>query len=48
MDDEWEEGRAGSARRSVPLTEPLPGRIGAQTDELTRGTLMLTEVGCGI
>ncbi|WP_369224156.1 SMI1/KNR4 family protein [Streptomyces sp. R39] len=48
MDDEWEEDRLpGRLAEPFPLTEPLPGRIGEPTDALTRGTLMLAEVGCG-
>ncbi|MDL2075794.1 SMI1/KNR4 family protein [Streptomyces sp. GXMU-J15] len=46
--DEWEEDRLpGSLAEPFPLTEPLPGPIGAPAD-LTRGTLMLAEQGCGI
>ncbi|MDT9700962.1 hypothetical protein [Streptomyces sp. P17] len=49
MDDEWEEDRL-SGRLAEPflLTEPLPAPTDAPADELTRGTLMLAEEGCGI
>ncbi|MFF9623652.1 SMI1/KNR4 family protein [Streptomyces griseosporeus] len=47
-DDEWAEDRLpGRLAGPFPLTEPLPGRIGAPA-ELTRGTLMLAEQGCGV
>ncbi|MEV0976530.1 hypothetical protein [Streptomyces sp. NPDC049915] len=46
-DDEWEEDRLpGRLAEPFPLTEPLPGPIGAPID-LTRGTLMVAEEGCG-
>ncbi|MEU9111069.1 SMI1/KNR4 family protein [Streptomyces sp. NPDC048483] len=49
VDDEWAEDRLpGRLAEPFPLTEPLPGRIGAPADELTRGTLMLAEEGCGM
>ncbi|MEJ8653579.1 hypothetical protein WKI65_37430 [Streptomyces sp. MS1.AVA.3] len=49
MDDEWEEDRLpGRLAAPFPLTEPLPRRIGKSADELTLGTLMLAEEGCGI
>ncbi|WP_143196903.1 hypothetical protein [Streptomyces sp. CB00455] len=49
VDDEWEEDRLpGQLAKPFLLTEPLPGRIGASTSELTGGTLMLAEEGCGI
>lgn len=49
VDGEWKEDRLpGRLAAPFPLTEPLPGRIGAPTDELTWGTLMLAEEGCGI
>ncbi|WP_328388675.1 SMI1/KNR4 family protein [Streptomyces sp. NBC_00400] len=49
VDDEWEEDRLpGRLAAPFPLTEPLPGRIGASAGELTRGTLMLAEEGCGM
>ncbi|MEX0172524.1 SMI1/KNR4 family protein [Streptomyces sp. LMG1-1-1.1] len=49
VDDEWEEDRLpGRLAQLFLLTEPLPGRIGASTGELTGGTLMLAEEGCGI
>lgn len=48
-DDEWDEDRLpGRLAELFPLTGPLPGRIGAPADALTRGTLMLAEQGCGI
>jgi hypothetical protein len=47
-DGEWEEDRLpGRLAGPFPLTEPLPGRIGAPAG-LTAGTLMLAEQGCGI
>ncbi|WP_274910607.1 SMI1/KNR4 family protein [Streptomyces sp. WZ-12] len=48
VDDEWEEDRL-PGRLAAPfcLTEPLPGRITTPVGELTQGTLMLTEEGCG-
>ncbi|WP_031173899.1 SMI1/KNR4 family protein [Streptomyces durhamensis] len=49
VDGEWEEDRLpGRLAEPFPLTEPLPGRIGAPADALTRGTLMLAEQGCGM
>ncbi|MFI7005465.1 hypothetical protein [Streptomyces sp. NPDC050145] len=48
MDDEWAEDRLpGRLAEPFPLTEPLPGRIAAPA-ELTLGTLLLAEQGCGI
>ncbi|WBO61438.1 SMI1/KNR4 family protein [Streptomyces camelliae] len=48
VDSEWREDRLlGRLAEPFPLAEPLPGRIGAPTDVLTRGTLMLAELGCG-
>jgi hypothetical protein len=49
VDDEWEEDRlAGRLAEPFPLAAPLPGRIGGSADELTRGTLMLADEGCGM
>ncbi|MGV4987835.1 SMI1/KNR4 family protein [Streptomyces sp. NRAIS4] len=51
VDGEWREDRLpGRLAKPFPLTEPLPGRIGAgaPAEVLTRGTLMLSEQGCGI
>ncbi|WP_225840126.1 hypothetical protein [Streptomyces sp. NK08204] len=49
MDAEWREDRLpGRLAEPFPLTEPLPGRIGAPAEALTRGTLVLSEQGCGI
>ncbi|WP_033038979.1 SMI1/KNR4 family protein [Streptomyces monomycini] len=49
VDDAWAEDRLpGRLAAPFPLTAPLPGRIGTPVDELTRGTLMLAEQGCGI
>jgi hypothetical protein len=49
VDDEWREDRLpGRLATPFPLKEPLPGRLGAATDELTPGTLMLAEEGCGM
>ncbi len=49
VDDEWEEDRLpGRLAAPFPLTEPLPGRTGTPAGELTSGTLMLAEEGCGI
>ncbi len=48
-DDEWEQDRLpGRLATPFPLTEPLPGRTGTPVDDLTPGTLMLAEEGCGI
>ncbi|MEU8780474.1 SMI1/KNR4 family protein [Streptomyces sp. NPDC048637] len=50
VDDEWEEDRLpGRLAAPFPLTGPLPGRIDVRTTgELTQGTLVLAEEGCGI
>ncbi|WP_093780407.1 SMI1/KNR4 family protein [Streptomyces sp. yr375] len=49
VDGEWQEDRlSGRLAEPFPLTEPLPGRIGPSACEVTRGTLMLAEDGCGI
>ncbi len=49
VDAEWREDRLpGRLAEPFPLTEPLPGRIGAPAEALTRGTLVLSEQGCGI
>ncbi len=48
VDDAWAEDRLpGRLAAPFPLAEPLPGRLGAPVDALTRGTLMLAEQGCG-
>ncbi|MER6211811.1 SMI1/KNR4 family protein [Streptomyces sp. NPDC001642] len=48
-DDEWEQDRQpGRLAGAFPLTGPLPGRIGSPARELTLGTLMLADEGCGI
>lgn len=48
VDDEWNEDRLpGRLAAPFPLNEPLPGRVAASADELTFGTLMLAEEGCG-
>ncbi|MCB5166492.1 SMI1/KNR4 family protein [Streptomyces bambusae] len=48
-DGEWAEDRLpGRLATPFPLTEPRPGPIGAPTDGLTPGTLMLSEEGCGM
>ncbi|MEU3542489.1 SMI1/KNR4 family protein [Streptomyces paromomycinus] len=48
VDDAWAEDRLpGRLAEPFPLTAPLPGRIGAPDDALTRGTLVLAEQGCG-
>jgi hypothetical protein len=48
VDAEWEEDRLpGRLAEPFPLAGPLPGRIGPSVCELTRGTLMLAEEGCG-
>ncbi|MGW1375756.1 SMI1/KNR4 family protein [Streptomyces sp. NPDC002446] len=48
VDGEWEEDRLpGRLAGPFPLSDPLPGRTRALTDESTRGTLMLAEEGCG-
>ncbi|WP_327707056.1 SMI1/KNR4 family protein [Streptomyces decoyicus] len=49
VDDAWEEDRLpGRLAAPFPLTQPLPGRVGTPAGELTLGTLMLAEEGCGI
>ncbi|MDI3405165.1 hypothetical protein [Streptomyces cavernicola] len=53
LDPEWATDRSpGRAAAAFPLTEPLPGRLGGRSavpvDELTLGTLVLSEQGCGI
>ncbi|MFF7359758.1 SMI1/KNR4 family protein [Streptomyces sp. NPDC008125] len=49
VDDEWEDDRLpGRLTEPFPLSGPLPGPIGASADALTRGTLTLAELGCGI
>ncbi|MFI7411820.1 SMI1/KNR4 family protein [Streptomyces sp. NPDC049627] len=49
VDEEWAEDRLpGRLAAPFPLLEPRPGRIGPSNDELTRGTLMLADEGCGI
>ncbi|MFI1177631.1 hypothetical protein [Streptomyces melanogenes] len=49
VDDEWRDDRLpGRLAQPFALTQPLPGRIGAPTDALTGGTLMLAEQGCGM
>ena len=49
VDDEWQADRQpGRLAAPFPLADPLPGRIGARTGELTQGTLVLAEEGCGI
>ncbi|MFD4872860.1 SMI1/KNR4 family protein [Streptomyces sp. NPDC058420] len=49
VDDEWERDRLpGRLAGAFPLTGPLSGRIGSSVRELTPGTLMLADEGCGI
>ncbi|KMS82819.1 hypothetical protein ACZ91_56680 [Streptomyces regensis] len=49
VDAEWWEDRLpGRLAEPFPLTAPLPGRIDAAADGLTRGTLVLADQGCGI
>ncbi|MFM9370599.1 SMI1/KNR4 family protein [Streptomyces sp. Da 82-17] len=53
VDDEWATDRLpGRAAARFPLDAPLPGpqpgRRGAAADELTPGTLVLADQGCGI
>lgn len=49
VDEEWAQDRLpGRLAAPFPLAEPLPGRIGPSNDELTRGTLMLADEGCGV
>ncbi|MBY8878976.1 SMI1/KNR4 family protein [Actinacidiphila acidipaludis] len=49
VDGVWREDRLpGRLAEPFPLTEPLPGRLGASADTLTRGTLMLAEAGGGM
>ncbi|WP_405853321.1 SMI1/KNR4 family protein [Streptomyces sp. NBC_00090] len=46
-DGEWQEDRLpGRLATPFPLTDPLPGAIGALADDLTPGTLMLADEGC--
>ncbi|MFK0297169.1 SMI1/KNR4 family protein [Streptomyces sp. NPDC090442] len=48
VDDEWEQDRLpGRLAAPFRLTEALPGRITTPAEELTPGTLMLAEEGCG-
>ncbi|WP_351234279.1 SMI1/KNR4 family protein [Streptomyces sp. NPDC002133] len=47
-DGEWEDDRLpGRLREPFPLAEPLPGPMRTPTD-LTVGTLILAELGCGM
>ncbi|MGW0191010.1 SMI1/KNR4 family protein [Streptomyces sp. NPDC003362] len=49
VDDGWAEDRLpGRLAAPFPLTEPLAGRINVPTGDLTPGTLMLAEEGCGM
>ncbi|MEU9398667.1 SMI1/KNR4 family protein [Streptomyces sp. NPDC048242] len=49
VDGEWAEDRQpGRLAAPFPLTEPAPGRIGTGYSTLTRGTLLLAELGCGM
>ncbi|MDG4859565.1 SMI1/KNR4 family protein [Streptomyces sp. T-3] len=49
VDDLWAEDRLpGRIAAPFPLAEPLPGPLKASADELTRGTLLLAEEGCGM
>ncbi|MFB9605648.1 SMI1/KNR4 family protein [Streptomyces roseofulvus] len=49
VDEEWRgDRRPGRLAEPFPLTEPLPGAIGAPTEGLTPGTLMLAEEGCAM
>ncbi|MGI5379468.1 SMI1/KNR4 family protein [Streptomyces sp. CA-251387] len=49
VDEEWAQDRLpGRLAAPFPLAEPLPGRIGAPSDEPTQGTLVLADEGCGI
>ncbi|MGW1468708.1 SMI1/KNR4 family protein [Streptomyces sp. NPDC002308] len=49
VDGEWEEDRLPDRLAGpFPLSGPLPGPVGAPADALTRGTLMLAELGCGV
>ncbi|MFE6690627.1 SMI1/KNR4 family protein [Streptomyces sp. NPDC057743] len=48
VDDEWQRDRLpGRLTARFRLTEPLPGRLRTPVEELTPGTLLLTEEGCG-
>ncbi|MER5962639.1 SMI1/KNR4 family protein [Streptomyces sp. NPDC002057] len=49
VDDVWREDRQpGRLATPFPLAEPLGGALGAPVEELTPGTLMLAEEGCGM
>ncbi|MFJ2886612.1 hypothetical protein ACIO53_11285 [Streptomyces sp. NPDC087305] len=48
-DDEWERDRLpGRLAEAFPLNGPLPGRDGSSAHELTPGTPMPADEGCGI
>ncbi|MCX4815525.1 hypothetical protein OG601_33490 [Streptomyces sp. NBC_01239] len=48
-DDEREQDRLpGRLAGAFPLAGPMPGRIGSSAHELTPGTPMLADEGCGI
>ncbi|MFJ5712901.1 SMI1/KNR4 family protein [Streptomyces sp. NPDC093105] len=49
VDEEWrDDRRPGRLAEPFSLTGPRPGPIGAPTEGLTRGTLMLAEDGCAM
>ncbi|MFE6223821.1 SMI1/KNR4 family protein [Microtetraspora glauca] len=48
VDDEWREDRLPGRLAAPAPTAPVPGPIGGRADGLTPGTLMLTELGCGM
>lgn len=49
VDGEWEDDRRpGRLAAPFPLAAPRPGPFGAEAEEWTRGTLTLSEEGCGM
>ncbi|MER5890253.1 SMI1/KNR4 family protein [Streptomyces sp. NPDC001941] len=49
VDGEWEEDRLpGRLAEPFALKEPRTGSLGAELEEVTPGTLMLAEEGCGM
>lgn len=49
VDGEWaRDRRPGRLASPFPPAEPATGRLGADADMLTRGTLTLAEEGCGM
>uniref|UniRef100_A0AAU2JXK6 SMI1/KNR4 family protein n=1 Tax=Streptomyces sp. NBC_00049 TaxID=2903617 RepID=A0AAU2JXK6_9ACTN len=49
VDGEWEDDRRpGRLAAPFPLAAPRPGPFGREAEEWTRGTLTLSEQGCGM